>query len=156
MRGKFVDLLYKEMEKDEKIVIIIGDVGFGFFDELIEQFPKRVSNPGASEQLMMGMASGMAMEGYVPIVYSITPFILFRPFEFIRNYLNHEKIPVKIVGVGRDEDYGTLGFTHYASDDIIIENSFSNIKIFKPETEEDLDVNLFLSHKGPAYLNLKR
>jgi len=156
MRGKFVDLLYKEMEKDEKIVIIIGDVGFGFFDELIEQFPKRVINPGASEQLMMGMASGMAMEGYVPIVYSITPFILFRPFEFIRNYLNHEKIPVKIVGVGRDEDYGTLGFTHYASDDIIIENSFSNIKIFKPETEEDLDVNLFLSHKGPAYLNLKR
>jgi transketolase len=156
MRGKFVDLLYKEMEKDEKIVIIIGDVGFGFFDELIEQFPKRVINPGASEQLMMGMASGMAMEGYVPIVYSITPFILFRPFEFIRNYLNHEKIPVKIVGVGRDEDYGTLGFTHYASDDIIIENSFSNIKIFKPETEKDLDVNLFLSHKGPAYLNLKR
>lgn len=156
MRGKFVDLLYKEMEKDEKIVIIIGDVGFGFFDELIEKFPKRVINPGASEQLMMGMASGMAMEGYIPIVYSITPFILFRPFEFIRNYLNHEKIPVKIVGVGRDEDYGTLGFTHYANDDNIIENSFSNIKIFKPETEKNLDVNLFLSHKGPAYLNLKR
>lgn len=156
MRGKFVDLLYNEMEKDEKIVIIIGDVGFGFFDELIEKFPKRVINPGASEQLMMGMASGMAMEGYIPIVYSITPFILFRPFEFIRNYLNHEKIPVKIVGVGRDEDYGTLGFTHYANDDIIIKNSFSNIKIFKPETEKDLDVTLFLSHKGPAYLNLKR
>lgn len=156
MRGKFVDLLYKEMEKDEKIVIIIGDVGFGFFDELIEKFPKRVINPGASEQLMMGMASGMAMEGYIPIVYSITPFILFRPFEFIRNYLNHEKIPVKIVGVGRDEDYGTLGFTHYANDDNIVGNSFSNIKIFKPETEKNLDVNLFLSHKGPAYLNLKR
>ena len=62
-----------------------------FFDKLKKDFPDRVINPGASEQLMMGMASGMAMDGFKPIVYSITPFILFRPFDFIRNFLNSWK-----------------------------------------------------------------
>ena len=113
MRKAFSDDLYLEMSKDKKIYFILGDVGFGFFDKLKKDFPDRVINPGASEQLMMGMASGMAMDGFKPIVYSITPFILFRPFEFIRNFLNDDKLSVKIVGVGRDEDYGTLGFTHF-------------------------------------------
>jgi transketolase C-terminal domain/subunit len=57
---------------------------------------------------MMGTAVGMAMEGKIPIVYSITPFAIYRPFELIRNYLSHEQIPVKIVGGGRDKQYGYL------------------------------------------------
>jgi transketolase len=105
---------------------------------------------------MMGMASGMAMDGFKPIVYSITPFILFRPFEFIRNFLNEDGLPVKIVGVGRDEDYGALGFTHFANDDGIIRDSFTNIKIYRPENEEDLDLNNFINYEKPAYLNLRR
>jgi transketolase len=51
------------------------------------------------------------------VVYSITPFVLYRPFEWIRNYLDHEKIPVKLVGGGRDKDYGYLGFSHWAEED---------------------------------------
>ena len=88
MRKTFSDDLYLAMSKDKKIFFILGDVGFGFFDKLKKDFPDRVINPGASEQLMMGMASGMAMDGFKPIVYSITPFILFRPFEFIRNFIS--------------------------------------------------------------------
>tara|TARA_B100000282_G_C31398464_1_gene338967 strand:- start:20 stop:490 length:471 start_codon:yes stop_codon:yes gene_type:complete len=156
MRSKFVDLLDIEMNKNNKIYLILGDVGFGFFEKIQNKYSDRIINPGASEQLIMGMASGMAMEKYIPVVYSITPFILFRPFEFIRNYLNHEKLPVKIVGVGRDDDYGSLGFTHYAHDDSIIENSFPNIKIFKPNTENELELKSFLYSDGPAYLNLRR
>ena len=156
MRKAFSNDLYLEMSKDKKIYFILGDVGFGFFDKLKKDFPDRVINPGASEQLMMGMASGMAMDGFKPIVYSITPFILFRPFEFIRNFLNDDKLSVKIVGVGRDEDYGTLGFTHFATDDGIISNSFKNIKMYKPKDDSDLDLNEFINYDGPAYLNLRR
>lgn len=156
MRKTFSENLYHEMSHDDKIYFILGDVGFGFFDKLKKDFPKRVINPGASEQLMMGMASGMAMDGFKPIVYSITPFILFRPFEFIRNFLNEDELPVKIVGVGRDEDYGALGFTHFANDDGIIRDSFTNIKIYRPENEEDLDLNNFINYEKPAYLNLRR
>jgi len=156
MRKKFIELLDFEMSINEKIVVIIGDVGFGFFDDLIKKYPKRIINPGASEQLILGMASGIAMEGFIPIVYSITPFILFRPFEFIRNYLNHEKIPVKIVGVGRNQDYGSLGFTHYANDDDIIKNSFENIEIFRPKDNYELELNTFLYNNKPSYLNITR
>ena len=115
-----------------------------------------LSNPGASEQLMIGMASGLAMDGKIPVVYSITPFILYRPFEFIRNIVNKENIPIKIVGSGRDEDYGALGFSHFATDDRDIISNFKNIKIFKPESPEDISIKEFLYNGSPSYLNLKR
>ena len=156
MRREFADQLFKLMSDDEKIYFIIGDVGFGFFDKLKKTFPDRVINPGASEQLIVGMASGIAMDGFKPIIYSITPFILFRPFEFIRNLINHENLSVKIIGVGRDDDYGALGFTHYATDDNILTDSFENIKLFKPKSIEELNLERFLNHDGPAYLNLRR
>ena len=156
MRKKFSELLEIEMEINDDIYLVLGDVGYGVFDKLREKYPHRVINAGSSEQLMIGMASGMALEGKIPVTYSITPFILFRPFEFIRNLVNHEKIPIKIVGSGRDEDYGTMGFTHFATDDGIISNSFKNIKMYKPKDDSDLDLNEFINYDGPAYLNLRR
>ena len=70
--------------------------------------------------------------------------------------VNHEKIPIKIVGSGRDDDYGTMGFTHYATDDETISKVFKNIETIKPETNEDIDLDYFLYTKKPIYLNLKR
>ncbi len=156
MRREFADQLFQLMSNDEKIYFIIGDVGFGFFDNLKKTFPDRVINPGAAEQLIVGMASGLVMDGYKPIIYSITPFILFRPFEFIRNFIDHENLPVKIVGVGRDEDYGALGFTHFATDDKILTDSFNNIQLFRPDSVEELNLKQFMAYEGPAYLNLTR
>ena len=85
MRKTFSEQLYSEMKSNQDIFLIVGDVGYGVFDKFKEDFPDRFINPGASEQLMIGMASGLAMDGKIPVVYSITPFILYRPFEFIRN-----------------------------------------------------------------------
>jgi transketolase len=105
---------------------------------------------------MIGMAVGLAQSGYVPVCYSITPFLLYRPFEQIRNYMNHDKIPVKLVGSGRDRDYGHCGFTHWSEDDVQIMKCFDNIKTYKPsEITEDL-VTEFLTSDKPAYLNLAR
>ena len=98
MRREFADELFKIMSKDENVYLIVGDVGYGLFDKLKEEFPERYINPGAAEQLIVGMAAGLAMEGKIPIIYSITPFILYRPYEFIRNLIDHECIPIKIVG----------------------------------------------------------
>ena len=102
------------------------------------------------------MAAGLAMEEKIPIIYSITPFILYRPFEFLRNLVNKENIPVKIVGSGRDKDYGALGFSHYATDDEKVLSSLENIEIYKPDTPEEIDIENFLYNKKPCYLNLKR
>jgi transketolase len=104
----------------------------------------------------MGAAIGLAMDGYIPIVYSITPFALYRPFELIRNYLDHENIPVKILGGGRDRDYGYLGFSHWAEDDIKILSVFENIETYKPAIVNDSIFRKWLYSDKPGYFNLAK
>ena len=76
VRKTFVKLLHEEMKRNEKVVLVLGDLGYGHFDAIREEFPDRVFNPGAAEQLLLGMACGMAMEGLIPVCYSMTPFLL--------------------------------------------------------------------------------
>ena len=111
VRKTFVSLLHEEMRENDNIVFVVGDLGYGHFDEIREEFPDRVINPGAAEQLMMGMSIGLAQEGKLVVCYSMTPFTLYRPFEFIRNYVDYEKIPVKLVGavLVRDPKVGRSG-----------------------------------------------
>ena len=155
-RRKFKELFTEEMKQNDNIILLVGDVGYKIFDHLREEFPSRVINAGASEQLMIGMAAGLAMDGKIPVCYSITPFVLYRPFEFIRNYLNHESIPVKLVGSGRDEDYGVCGFSHYACEDLEVMKIFSEIEVHYPHSFEDIDIKKFLYSNTPSYINLKR
>jgi transketolase len=105
---------------------------------------------------MIGAAIGLSQNGYIPVCYSITPFVIYRPFEFLRNYLNNEGQNVKLVGSGRDRDYGHCGFTHWAEDDVKILGTLPNIKVFKPKELEQKVFDSFLSMNGPAYLNLAR
>jgi deoxyxylulose-5-phosphate synthase len=104
MRYKFAELLEQAMEKNKDIFFLTGDLGYKIFDNILEKYPDRAYTVGASEQLMMGMAVGLADSGKLPFVYSITPFLLYRPFEIIRNYVNHENCNVKMVGCGRDNE----------------------------------------------------
>jgi transketolase len=96
------------------------------------------------------------LEGKIPVVYSITPFVLYRPFEWIRNYLNHECTPVKLVGGGRDKDYGYLGFSHWGEEDIKVMSIFKNIQLIKPKTINSKTLKTFLYSEKPTYINLKR
>jgi transketolase len=158
MRKDFAELLFQEMAVNEDIYLITGDLGYGLWDKIRDTYPDRFYNVGSSEMAMMGMGVGLAMEGKIPFVYSITPFAIYRPFEMIRNYLDHEKIPVNIVGGGRDKDYGYLGFSHWSEDDVTIMSAFKNIDICHPQTQEDLPGVLKESIVGkkPTYINLKR
>jgi transketolase len=128
------------------------------WDSIRDTYPNRFFNVGSSEMAMMGMAIGLAMEGKIPFVYSITPFAIYRPFEMIRNYINHENIPVKILGGGRDDEYGYLGFSHWASEDIAALNVFENLTKFKPHTQEELEgaFRFAINENKPTYINLKK
>ena len=158
MRKQFSKLLHDEMAKNSDIILVTGDLGYGLWDKIRIDYADRFYNVASSEQLMLGIATGMAMEGKIPIVYSITPFLLYRPFELIRNYLDHEEIPVKLVGGGRDRDYGYLGFSHWAEDDKKIMACFENVKVHHPENEKSLNkvFSSFINEPTPQYLNLKR
>ena len=156
MRKKFAKLLKERMEFNKDIYLITGDLGYGLWDEIRDAFKDRFYNVGSSEMVMMGTAIGLAMDNKIPFVYSITPFAIYRPFEMIRNYLDHENIPVNIVGGGRNKDYGYLGFSHWAEDDKIL-NYFKNLRVLHPE-EESLDQTMeeILSNRKPTYINLKK
>lgn len=158
MRRDFAKLVYEEMKVNNDIYVITGDLGYGLWDKVKEDFPSRFYNVGSSEMAMMGMAVGLAMDGKIPYVYSITPFVLYRPFEMIRNYLDHEKIPVNLIGGGRDKDYGYLGFSHWSEDDKTIMQSFQNVVRFHPEDDNQLNeaFQISLQKKFPTYINLRR
>ena len=127
MRKQFSHRLHEEMSANKDIFVLTGDLGYGLWDRIRIDYPNRFHNVGSSEQLMIGMAAGLAMDGKIPVVYSITPFLLYRPFEFIRNYVNHETLPVKLIGGGRARDYGYLGFSHWAEEDLEIMKNLKNI-----------------------------
>lgn len=146
------------MSRNKDIFLITGDLGYGLWDRIKDDYPDRFINTGSSEMAMMGTAIGLAMEGKIPFVYSITPFAIYRPFEMIRNYINYEEIPVIIVGGGRGRDYGYLGFSHWCEDDKEIMKAFKNIETYHPNTLQDLEgvVERIFLDKRPTYLNLKK
>jgi len=158
MRKECADLLLSEMTNNEQIITLTADLGFGILDKVKESFPQRFFNVGAAEQLLIGAAVGLAEEGKIPVCYSMSSFILYRPFEFLRNYVDYEKVPVKLIGSGRDKDYSHDGISHWAHDDEIVLSSLPNIKIYKPKSIAELE-NIwpeFINEKIPAYLNLTR
>jgi transketolase len=158
MRKAFAQLLHAEMATNPDIYLITGDLGYGLWDGIRDDYPDRFYNVGSSEMVMMGVAIGLAMDKKIPYVYSITPFAIYRPFEMIRNYLDHEKIPVNIIGGGRDKEYGYLGFSHWSHDDKKIMSVFDSIKSFWPENEEEMAITFkrTLTERVPTYINLKR
>ena len=156
MRKELANLLFEAMDINKDIYLITADLGYGLWDKVRDTFPDRFYNVGSSEMAMMGMAIGLAMDGKIPFVYSITPFALYRPFEMIRNYINHERIPVKILGGGRGKDYGHLGFSHWAEDDIEIMSSFQNIELYKPTNDLKEIFNYSINNRLPVYINLSK
>jgi len=158
MRKECAALLLEEMSINDRIRVITADLGFGILDDIRNAYPDRFYNVGAAEQLMIGVAIGMAEEGLVPVCYSMSSFLLYRPFEFLRNYVNYEQIPVKLLGSGRDRDYSHDGITHWADDDEAVLKSLPNIAIHKPKDLSELktDFDTWINSASPAYLNLTR
>lgn len=158
MRRQFADYLYVEMHRNPDIFLLTADLGYKMWDEIRADFPDRFVDVGAAEQLMIGAAVGLAQEGKTVLVYSITPFLLWRGAEWIRNYLNHEGANVKLVGSGRERDYSHDGFSHDATDDCDLMSCFRNIECYWPDTIEQMvdDTRKMLSSPGPACLNLRR
>ena len=157
-RGYLPHTLYKQIRRNKKIWIVTGDLGYKMWDPIQSKYPERFINVGAAEQAMMGIAVGLALEGMIPIVYSITTFLLQRPFETIRNYVHFEKIPVKLIGSGREKDYLHDGISHWPLQDKRILKIFRNIEARWPETKEEIPplVKEMLKSDKPYYINLRR
>ena len=157
MRGWFAYELHNHMAKDNSIHLLVGDLGYGVFDRIRDDFPDRFLNTGAAEQSMMDIAVGLALSDKKVFTYTITPFYL-RAFETLRTYINHEMIPVYMIGSGRDDDYKHDGFSHDATDFPNILSTLPNILQHYPTDKEEIPQLLSdtLYTKVPQFISLKQ
>jgi transketolase len=156
MRNQFVHDLVLRAESDDRIVLVVGDLGYGVVEPFSERFPDRFFNSGVAEQNMMGLAAGLASEGYHVFVYSIANFPIFRCAEQIRNDVCYHNLSVTVVAVGGGLAYGNLGYSHHAVQDYAFMRSLPNMKILSPGDPNEVShcLDHIFNNPGPSYLRL--
>ncbi len=156
MRNSLRDALLEIKKPGDKIYLIVGDIGFGVFEEYSKKFKEDYLNIGICESNMIGFSSGMSMNGFLPIVYTIVPFLTMRPFEQIRIDLALHKRKVILVGVGGGLAYGNLGPTHHSFEDLTLMTILPNFAVFSPSqpSESKEALTAALNHNGPSYIRL--
>jgi transketolase len=158
MRTAFFETLEQLAEKDHRIHLIVGDVGYGAVSSFYRRFPSRFLNAGVAEQHMIGVATGMALSGKIVFVYSLANFPVLRCVEQIRNDVCYHHANVKIVSVGAGLSYGSLGMTHHATEDVAVMRAMPGMMVVSPgdPLETKYAVRALAEHQGPAYLRLGR
>ena len=154
MRNRFGKVISKLADENENIIIIVADIGYRVFDDFREKYPERFINMGICEQSIISVASGMALEGLQPWVYTITPFLIERPFEQIKLDIDHQNVNVNLVGFA---DYPTLGPSHAELDGERLMKLFKNIKSFFPKNSDETESAIYQSYKkdSPTFISLK-
>jgi len=156
MRQQFVKTIEQIMAQDERLVLLLGDIGVWGFRHAFELYPERTYNVGICEQAMTSLAAGLAMEGLRPVLYSIAPFVVERCLEQLKVDLCYQNLPATIVSVGASYDYAALGCTHHCPGDVAILRTLPGMEIIVPGTPTELR-RLFqatYADSHPTYLRL--
>jgi transketolase len=158
MRTAFIKQLTEEARHNDKIFLIVGDLGFNVVEEFAELFPNQFLNAGIAEQNMIGIAAGLTKEGYNVYVYSIGNFPTLRCMEQIRYDIAYHNLPVKIIAVGGGYAYGSLGASHHATEELGMMRTIPDIIVAAPGDPVETKVLTALSVgvTSPMYLRLSK
>ncbi len=158
MRDIFIEELILATQKNNNIILLVNDLGFGVIEKFKKQFPNNLINAGISEQSMMGYAAGLAAAGKHVFVYSIANFPTFRCAEQIRNDVDYHNLPVTIVSVGSGVGYGHLGYSHHGLQDYALMRSFPNMLIASPGDVMECRacIKYLIKNPQPSYLRLDK
>lgn len=156
MRNAFVEELIAAAEINDNIALVVGDLGFGVVEPFASRFPDRFINAGVAEQNMMGLAAGMASEGFHVFAYSIANFPTFRCAEQVRNDVDYHRLPVTVVAVGGGLAYGSLGYSHHAVQDYALMRALPNMLIAAPGDPMEVRgcLRYLVANPQPSYLRL--
>ena len=156
MRDAFAKEMKSLVERKKNVVLLSGDIGNRMFDELKNSRPKQFVNCGIAEANMMSMASGMALSGMRPVIYTITPFTTLRCLEQIRIGVAYHQAPVVIVGTGSGLSYAELGPTHHSLEDMAVMRSIPNINVLAPIDKIELVYQLreAIESPIPSYIRI--
>ncbi len=158
MRDAFVAVLMEAAERDPRLVLLTGDLGFGVLTKFSERFPRQFINAGVAEQNMTAMACGLALEGRKVFTYSIANFATLRCLEQIRNDVCYHNADVTIVSIGGGFSYGQAGMSHFATEDIAILRALPNMTVLAPTGlwEATQATKAIIAGSGPAYLRIDK
>lgn len=158
MRDVFVKTLRTIVERDPRVILMTGDLGFGVLTEFERDFPRNYLNVGVAEQNLAGLATGLAMSGHTVFTYSIANFPTLRCLEQIRNDVCYHRAPVKIVAIGGGFSYGVLGISHHATEDVSIMRALPEMTVFCPGDLYEAGAATLAAYEtpGPCYLRLDK
>lgn len=150
MRETFRATMADLLAVDERVVILLGDIGVWGFRNEMSLFPERVLNFGILEQTMISFAAGLSASGFLPVVHSIAPFLIERPLEQIKVDFGYQELAGNLVSVGGSYDYSALGGTHHAAGDVDALLSVPKVQIFLPGHSKELEVQLRKNYSNSA------
>lgn len=159
IRKEILNLLIPYFKENDKYFLLYGDTGFGTLDNFKSELPNRSINAGIAEQSMVGIAAGMAMNGMIPIVYTMPNFLVFRALEQIRNDVVLQNQNVKFIATGCNDYFAFLGKSHTCGDDdvkicaMIGLDSYDTFKVIKESNIEWL-VSTFMQSNRAGYLRV--
>jgi len=157
MRDAFALALNEISKERNDLFLITADISpASALIDFVKNNPKRVIDVGVAEQVMVGVAAGLAMKGFRPFTYTITNFSVFRPYEQLRVDLSYQNLPVTVIGVGSGLSYSALGGTHHSLEDLAILSTLPNFQILTPSDPSEVieSVRAALDWDGPSYIRL--
>ena len=150
MRKIFPEVVYKIMQKNRNVFCLLGDIGVFSFRNVFSKFKDRILNMSTMEQSMIGFGAGLSKAGYIPIIHSITPFLVLRALEQIKIDLVYNKLTCNIVTIGASNDYSKLGTTHHCFEDISVLSNYNNINLFIPSNAAEFEFLLKQNYNNNA------
>lgn len=158
MRIQYEQAIYELMKDNSKIIALVADSGTGKYKDIMSEFPNRYVECGIAENNMISVASGLASEGLIPVIYGINNFLVYRSYEFIRNDLCLDKRNVKLVGLGAGVIQNLQGPTHHTLEDISCLRALPNLTLLSPGSPKEVKgaLKAALRIDGPVYLRLAK
>lgn len=158
MRNNFIKTLVELAEKDEKVMLLTGDLGYAVLEPFKDKFPSRFINVGVAEQNMAGVAAGLALEGATVFLYSIGNFPTLRSMEQIRYDICYHNLNVKVIAVGSGYAYGPLGTSHHTTEDLGMLRTIPNLEVAAPGDPHEVKAitKYYTKRSGPGYMRLNK
>lgn len=158
MRDRFVETTVKLLRSDPNTVLVLAEISASAFNDLdlSDGIRSRIINVGIREQLMIGVAAGLAKEGFVPIVHTYAPFLVERAYEQLKLDFGHQGLSGVFISIGASYDASSSGRTHQAPADVLLIRGLPDWNIFVPghaDEVEDFMCNAVLSDRS-SYIRL--
>ncbi len=156
MRKQFVKTVEAVAEQDERLVLILGDIGVFGFQNVFSTYPERIYNIGICEQAFTSLAAGISKMNLIPVIHSIAPFVVERSFEQLKIDFGYQRLRGSIISIGASYDYAALGCTHHCPGDVALLQTIPGMNIIVPGCDRDFDELFRTAYSGhnPNYFRL--